>query len=58
MITKKQSDNPALSLFVADPTIADFLRNTGQHLLMYRTELTTIAIPSLVLDGLSTLRAN
>jgi hypothetical protein len=56
MEKKKQSDNPALSLFIADPAIARFLRNAEQHLLNYRDELTDILTPTLDVAGLNALR--
>jgi len=55
--TKKPSESPALSLFVADPDIARFLQNAEQHLFEHRDALTTIATPSIDQDGLIALRA-
>jgi hypothetical protein len=56
MDAKKKSDNPALSLFIADPEIVRLLRNSEQQLLKHRDELTTISTPNPDPDGISALR--
>jgi hypothetical protein len=53
---KDKSENPALSLFFADPKVAGFLRSHEQGLLAHRAELTSISTPSPDADGIAALR--
>jgi hypothetical protein len=43
---KKPSGSPALLLFIADPDITRFLRNSEQNLFKHREALKTISAPS------------
>ncbi len=56
MDTKKESDNPANALFIADPAIVRFLRTFEQHLLSHREVITTFSISTVDVEVISELR--
>lgn len=57
MSKKKNSDNPVHALFIADPDIVRFFRESQQHLFLHREKLTNINVPTRDADGILTLRA-
>jgi hypothetical protein len=53
----KDSDNPALALFIADPEMVEFLREFQQRLFQHRDKLANISTPALSVDGILELRS-
>lgn len=57
MSKKKDSDNPVHSLFIADPNMVRFFRDSQQHLFQHKDRLANFTAPTLDADGALELRA-
>lgn len=57
MKKKKDGDNPAHALLIADPIIVQFLRSSHDQLFLHKNDLTNIDSPTLDSEGVLKLRA-